>query len=754
MKKQMVLDQVRGQGEAHKPTREMLRLVRSGLDSVRSESSRDLFSRMQWAERVRFCLWEGQSPDGRKRGESLGRKAFPFDGASDARVRLADFVLRVSVATLKQSVKRSSVRIKGMEANDVDVAGHLQTLCNWLLNNRMAGAWRMHLERLANWGLGDSPAVSLLHVYQEVTDCVKLEEMDVESVTAYVAELLGVEDVEDPMFQVDVAGMLLDKDREEELVALLSNKYPELKRAVLARGVRRLREDGVADFPVVYRSVNEPRIEALRMWRDVFVPVLTRDPGRCRVVYVRKWMTLADLEEKERIEGWDSGAIDRLTDRRNPSAEELGGAAGLSYVSEVVDVGAGEWGALEDLSARKDEFEVFFCYIRGVNEDGVSGVWVLPVSLMASDEENGVLALGDVELLDYPHGDLPFVWFVREYVTENVLDSRGVCELLQTDQDFLKSMRDMSADHAQLFTLPPYEHDMLNAEGQVRFSPLALVRVGRQNKLRPIEIPQGSELPLRHMAVVEKMVSEYFGVGMAEVNEAIQGVLTQDMVDDFLGVVKEAMLMCLQLAVTYMDADELRVIVNDPNLDVEFLRQGMRKLQDIEVDVDVSAMQDLEYVQGIAKVIQETLLTIDTEQTVKRSELVDWLCRQISPSLANKVLRPVEEASEQEVRDEELNFTMIKAGIEPPMKEEGQNFGLRLQTLERIMQENPAAVQEMSPISLEILQARYSHLQNQVQQQENAVIGRQMGRQVLGPGGSGAGAAEGAGAGAPEGGGY
>ena len=745
MKDSKSLEMVPGQGESRKAPESMLRLVKAGLDSVRSETSRDVFSRTRWAEHVRFCLWAGQSADGRKRKEYLGHEAFPFEGASDARVRLADFVLRVSVATLKQAVKRSSVRIKGMEANDVEVAGHLQTLANWLLNNRMAGAWRMHIERLANWGLGDSPAVALLHVFQEVQDCVRLDRMTTEDVVEYLAALLEVEDVEDPMFQLDVAGMLLDPEREDELIDLVGTKYPELKRAVLKRSVKKLRNEGAADFPVVYRKVNEPRVEALRMWRDVFVPVLTRDPEKCRVVYLRKWMSLAELEEKERIEGWDSGAIDLLTGRKD---DYRGGAEGVSYIPENVDSNPGEWGGMDDTAARKGEYEVIFCYIRGVNEDGVSGVWVLPVSLMVG-EQSAVTALAELELLDYPHGDMPFVWYVREYTTENVLDARGICEILQTDQDFLKTMRDMSADHAQLFTLPPYEHDMLNPEGQIRFTPLSLVRVGRQNKLKPIEIPQGSELPLKHMQVVERMVSQYFGVPMTEINETLAAVLNQDMVDDFLDVIRQTLLMLLQLAVHYMDADEVRVIVGDPNMEVEFLREGMKKLQDVEVDFDVAAMMDLEYIQGLAKIIQETLLTIDTEQTVKRAELVDWLCRQISPSLANKILRPVEEASEQEVRDEEMNFTMIKAGIEPPMKESGQNFALRLQTLERIMQENPEAVQDMTPVSLQILQARYSHLQNQVQQLENAVIGRQMGRQVLGPGGTmedGAGA-EGAAAG-------
>ena len=56
-----------------------------------------------------------------------------------------------------------------------------------------------------------------------------------------------------------------------------------------------------------------------------------------------------------------------------------------------------------------------------------------------------------------------------------------------------------------------------------------------------------------------------------------------------------------------------------------------------------------------------------------------------------------------------------------------------------ITQKNPEALQKMSPVSRKIYQARLEHLQNQVQQLENAQIGRQVGSPALAEGQSPAG---------------
>jgi hypothetical protein len=81
-------------------------------------------------------------------------------------------------------------------------------------------------------------------------------------------------------------------------------------------------------------------------------------------------------------------------------------------------------------------------------------------------------------------------------------------------------------------------------------------------------------------------------------------------------------------------------------------------------------------------------------------------------------------AAEQE--DEQGAFAKIAAGTEPPLKEGGQNAQVRLQTLQTIIQSNPAVQQryQQDEIFRSMIDARAQAFQFQLQQQQNAVIGR------------------------------
>ena len=83
-------------------------------------------------------------------------------------------------------------------------------------------------------------------------------------------------------------------------------------------------------------------------------------------------------------------------------------------------------------------------------------------------------------------------------------------------------------------------------------------------------------------------------------------------------------------------------------------------------------------------------------------------------------------AQQAEVEDEQLQFTKIAAGTEPPLKEGGQNVQLRAQTLQGIIQSNPAIQQRLQQdqIFAAMIEARMKAFEFQMQQQQNAQIGR------------------------------
>lgn len=704
------IERQKGQGQPVTVSDEMFKELKSGIESVSMESSRDVWVRRAFAERTRFCVWPNQFADGRKY-DTAKQKAFPFEGAMDSRYRLADMVLRLQVAMCKAACKKGSLRISGVEVNDTSLAGHLTTLAQWVLNSRIGHDYRLEVERFAGYGLGDSPAMSLMHVGWKREERVRMASYGAMDILQEVIE--GGGELNEQTL-VDLKALLTDPEFEEELMQRIQDRFPKLKPATIKTKLKELRENGEAEFPEPYVFRNHAEIKAMRLWDEVFIPATTRSPGECRFVYRRCWFSLADIEAKVESGEWTRKFADELKEHKGKSA--------IPEVHEITQQRA-EGHVTRKTGAYKDLYEVFYAYLRATNDDGVTGIYVVPFSFHCET------VASKMKLLDYPHGDFPFAWYVREVVSKNLLDSRGVAELLVTDQNFLKTFRDLTSNHAQLFSLPPYVTDM-RTDRDTEWKSLGKIRKRRQEVLEPIKVPDLPRTNMDAQKQIMESVSMYFGVPIVEIPALVQQLLTQDLVDDFLDAMRDVVRQVVQLTLKYMDPDDIRRVCGaGPDLNIEAMRESLYLLEDIQISFDSRSM-DIEYVKVVGELARDILLAIDTDQTIERPELVDFLTRLIPGNLADKVLRPVESANEAEVKDEMHNFALIAAGVEPPMAEDGQNFALRFQTLQQIVTANPEAVTEMTPLQQQILNARAEHLQNQAGQAENAQTGRTLGRKV------------------------
>ena len=96
------------------------------------------------------------------------------------------------------------------------------------------------------------------------------------------------------------------------------------------------------------------------------------------------------------------------------------------------------------------------------------------------------------------------------------------------------------------------------------------------------------------------------------------------------------------------------------------------------------------------------------------------------PEMAGTALKSPAALMQDDVKDEEQNFVKIKAGIMPQMDTEGKwNYAARLEWHQRMQQENPDAIAEMSPASQDIYQRWIQALQQMdTQFGENAEIGK------------------------------
>jgi hypothetical protein len=95
--------------------------------------------------------------------------------------------------------------------------------------------------------------------------------------------------------------------------------------------------------------------------------------------------------------------------------------------------------------------------------------------------------------------------------------------------------------------------------------------------------------------------------------------------------------------------------------------------------------------------------------------------------MASMLVQDIGAATQQEIEDEQGAFAKIAAGTEPPMKEGGQNAQVRLQTLQQIIQSQPAPsanATSKTKSSAACWTPACRHSNFQLQQSQNAVIGR------------------------------
>lgn len=184
--------------------------------------------------------------------------------------------------------------------------------------------------------------------------------------------------------------------------------------------------------------------------------------------------------------------------------------------------------------------------------------------------------------------------------------------------------------------------------------------------------------------------------------------------------------MTLQLAQQYMTDVEVSRLVGKP------LQQSFRATrEDIQGRFDLMLVFDSKDLdQDALKMkldyVAKVVVPLDTAGTIDRAMLTRLIVGSIDPNMADMLVRDVGAVQQATVEEEQGNFAKIAAGTEPPITENPDNAQLRLQTLQGIVQANPAVQQryQQDEIFRKMLDARMQAFQFAIDQQQNAQIGR------------------------------
>jgi hypothetical protein len=299
-----------------------------------------------------------------------------------------------------------------------------------------------------------------------------------------------------------------------------------------------------------------------------------------------------------------------------------------------------------------------------------------------------------------------------------------VPELVATQQSEIKVQRDYRSDRASLTILPPLKVPANRGKMEIVLGPAKQLPERRPGEFQWMAPPVNDMGTIEIEAATRRDVDEYFGVPRADMAPQRALLAQQDLVDTWLADMALILGQTFQLCQQYLDDIQFVRVAGGLPTPFRASRQDIQGKYDLRLDFDARTLDSEALkikLQGLTQ-----LIPLDTQGVIDRAGLVKFLFGSIDPNLSELLIRDAEAASQQEIDDEQVQFTKIAAGTEPPLKGEGQNFQLRLQTLQNIIQSNPAIQQRLQQdqIFAAMLNARMESFAFQVQQQQNAQIGR------------------------------
>ena len=714
------------------------------LDELKAIATQASLSDRQEAEQVRFCRWPGQSKDGRKRKDAIGKAPKPFEGASDARIRAADLVIRLRSAILMKALSQAMVRIQGMESGDERRAAKIRTMVKWMMRGRRGEQMRREFEKAISFGFGDSPGVAFLGTWWDAPVTCRAVEVTPQDVMAALnppteespADGAPAEAAPDAgeasapegggaaaasgapdSASRDVLTLLTLPELEADAVALITAAgIPEKH----ARDCAKAFQKGEAfrwEKPV--QLPGRPLVCAYRLWDDLWLPANVRDLQRAPLIVLREWLTRDECEARVVTHGWSESFVKQLCGKpaREGQADSKGfaGQSVLNTQSDSVSDTAGEL-ATANTNPREGLFEVLTAFFMGTNDDGVVSRYMVQFSGHVKTE-----AATPRMLLDYDHGQYPFTAFTAETLGHSLLESRGTPELAMTDQLSLKLLNDSFEDHVQLVTLPPVKRLKGMVQAQVTMSPMGVVEEIRPGEIETLKLGEYPRANEGHREEVRRRFAEYFGLPHPEVPQQMTGLLNQEMVDRFLASARNVMLQAIALFAQYASPEEQQRVMGGEPIAPEQLREGGEFDFDLYFDVDDL---DPDSLKKKAEMYQAIVRPLDAKANVRWDKVVQRIMYRIDANLAEEAFVPAEVAAQQEVDQAEMDFVRIAAGIEPPMADVGRDWQTRIATVERIVKRNPEAYQRLSETSRKILQGYLRNAQFQLQQLTNAQTGR------------------------------
>lgn len=646
---------------------------------------------------TRFALWDGQNDEGTKETAD----AFPWPGATDTRVRLADKIIRERMRLRSAAFWGKRLQARALRGANAGAATLVNTLLKWMLYNQALPM--VQRETKLAWNYVDTYGAAVMGCFWKRRTQLEAQSFDLRGLAQMALQS------EDPE-QERMVLMLTDPLRDPETIAMFRQYFPDNSEAEIGSFLRKLRTRGTAELRTAYLCANELNWLALRPGIDVFFDPALCDLQDAPLITCRELLGEAELRERESSEGWDAGFIEDAVQHQGVSSFD----AAIDPLLLAPRGGLGFRGVLaEELDERIEILRSFYFVHERHTTALYQTVWHRSVKDRAAMHE----------LHGYEHGQMPFFAWRAETAERPILESRGVPEICLTWQTEQKVERDYLTDRMSLEILPTLQVPR-GLAGAVLLGPGQQVERKRSGDFEFLGLPQTTGIAGKSGPLLEKEICEYFGRFHPEADPSMVQLARQELVTDTLTEMLPLIAQSWALMQQYLTDEEI-VAVAGPL--AQGVRVGKRDIQGqflFEFTFDVRTI-DNEFLTTVVGIVRECV-PLDRMGVLDLSGIVGYLLHSVSPDLAERFIRPAQQAQMAEVDDTLNELSRALLGLESPLKE-GANAELRLQVLQQGMQ-SPRAQQLVQSDQTGVVSALLENLvkkyQFQLQQQSNAVTGR------------------------------
>lgn len=662
-----------------------------------------MVSKMNYADDIRYARWSGQTDDGKKHSWARpeGDPAFPFEGASDVRCRLVDRLIRDQKAMLMTAFNSSTLKVGGTEINDTMSASSATNLMRWLVETKMNPDLKREAELAADYMLTYG------------WTCVQVtwdRQIGLRKNSMTMDELYQVQQQEQQMGTNDTSNLIqaiMNPAKEDYAIELVKQQLPQMKAKSVRKFVQDMRDKGQSEIEEMYIQKNLPQLIALKPFDEVCFPPETTDLQKARVIFRRQYMTEVELRGMVANAGWDSEFVEK-------AVRTMGNHFYFNDPNLIPTT------TMLNSNVQRGDFliEVVWAYYRQMDENDIPSIYYTVFSPHVGADNYAIQ-----EMLNYAHGEYPFINLRYEMTRRQVTESRGVPEISKTEQDEIKAQHDAIRDRTAFEVLPPVK--VVKRIGALnRIAPAQVLPVSNKDDYTWLEPPQGkAEYAFQVIKQIEVNLGNYYGFIVGEeVDPNKVKMLQQLHVNNWLSFWTQCYKQLFSLCLQFMPEEEIVRITGAP------LKQGMEDIHseyDFNVRFDVRDT-DPEFVMEKLKSIVSTVVPLDSGGVIDRNKLVKLVIEAISPDAARELIVDQTTASQKLYKDVISDVGMMMLGNEALYTENDPAAQTKMQYLQEILQKNPKAQQaaQGDQIFQILLQNYQKNLQMSLDQEKNKQIGR------------------------------